>query len=92
MSNRKTRKSYPPPTGRPPAVKPAPPTTAKPYGPGYQKGQQAARMVIGENPWQEHADIIRGFKEAVNSELLDRAAKLAESAAQINNALKALEQ
>lgn len=72
---------------------PAPPTAAaKPYGPGYQKGQQAARMMIGENPWEEHADIIRGFKEAVNSELLERAAKLAESAAQINNALKAIEQ
>ncbi len=91
MSNRKTRKSYQAATGRQPAVKPAPPTTAKPYGPGYQKGQQAARMVIGENPWEEHADIIRGFKEAINSELMERAAKMAESAAHITNALKALE-
>lgn len=91
MSNRKrsTRNPIPTPAGRP---IPAPPTAAKPYGPGYQKGQQAARMVIGENPWEEHADIIRGFKEAVNSELLERKAKLAENAAMVDNALKALEQ
>mgnify|MGYP003436309790 CR=1 FL=1 len=83
MSNRTKRSSAA--HDNVPATKlPAPP------GPGFQKGQQAARNLLSETSWDEWADLLSGFRSMVSSELSDRKAKVIESAKHIEEAFEAL--
>lgn len=83
MSNRNRRTA----ATRTTAPKPQMPA---PVGPGFQKGQQAARNILSEAPWEEWADLLAGFKSMAFSELNDRKAKVDEGAKNIDAAFKAL--
>jgi hypothetical protein len=61
-----------------------------PVGPGFQKGQNAARQILSETSWDEWADLLAGFKSMALAELNERKAKVTESAKHLDEAFKAL--